>query len=51
MRIHKHVTAPLAHALGGYETIISRFGPGAGEMIRDAGCELIENLLKVEQER
>ncbi len=41
-----YVPTPLAHALGGYETIITRFGPGAGEMIRDTSCELIENLLK-----
>ena len=40
-----YVPTPLAHALGGYETIITRFGPGAGEMIRDASCELIEQLI------
>jgi len=41
-----YVPTPLAHALGGYETIISRFGPGAGEMIRDASCELLEKLIE-----
>lgn len=33
------------HGGGGYETIITRFGPGAGETIRDTSCELIETLI------
>jgi len=45
-----YVPTPLAHALGGYETIISRFGPGAGEMIRDTSCELIDSLLEAERQ-
>jgi len=40
-----YVPTPLAHALGGYETIITRFGPGAGEMIRDTSCALLEQLI------
>ena len=39
----------LACALGGYETIITRFKPGAGELIRDASCELIERLKEIHE--
>ncbi len=35
----------LACALGGYETIITRFNPGTGEFIRDACCEQLERLI------
>ena len=41
-----YVPTRLACALGGYEAIQTRFNPGAGETIRDIGCELIESLLK-----
>ncbi len=40
-----YVPTKLACALGGYETIVTRFNPGAGEMIRDASRELIEQLI------
>lgn len=39
-----YVPTRLACALGGYEAIQTRFNPDAGERIRDASCELIENL-------
>lgn len=40
-----YVPTRLACALGGYETHGTRFGPGAGELIRDASCDLIERLI------
>lgn len=39
-----YVPTRLACALGGYETIITRFNPGTGELIRDTSCELIAKL-------
>ena len=44
-----YVPTRLACALGGYETILTRFNPGAGEVIRDASCELVKTLIN-EQE-
>ncbi|MBT3377516.1 MAG: hypothetical protein HN742_32990 [Lentisphaerae bacterium] len=41
-----YVPTRLAHALGGYETMIARFGPGADETIRDTSCELLEELME-----
>ncbi len=40
-----YVPTRLACALGGYETIITRFNPGTGELIRDINCELIDKLI------
>ncbi len=40
-----YVPTRLACALGGYETLETRFDPDAGERIRDACCELIEKLI------
>ncbi len=40
-----YVPTRLACALGGYETIITRFNPGTGELIRDVSCELVEQLV------
>lgn len=40
-----YVPTRLAFALGGYETIITRFNPGTGELIRDVSCDLITGLL------
>lgn len=33
------------HALGGCETTIARFGPGAGDLIRDASCQAPESVM------
>ncbi|MFN2352622.1 MAG: hypothetical protein ABR497_11825, partial [Kiritimatiellia bacterium] len=40
-----YVPTRLACALGGYETILTRFNPGTGELIRDTSCTLIESLI------
>ena len=40
-----YVPTRLAYALGGYETIETRFNPDAGEHIREASCSLIERLI------
>ena len=40
-----YVPTRLACALGGFETILTRFNPGAGDLIRDASCELLEMLM------
>ena len=40
-----YVPTKLACALGGYETILTRFKPDAGELIRDTSCELLEKLM------
>ncbi len=41
-----YVPTRLACALGGYETIITRFNPGTGELIRDTSIELVKQLIK-----
>lgn len=41
-----YVPTRLACALGGYETLETRFNPDAGEQIREASCELIERLIE-----
>ncbi len=43
-----YVPTRLACALGGYETIISRFNPGTGERIRDACVELLETVISLQ---
>ena len=40
-----YVPTKLACALGGYETIGTRFNPGAGDLIRDVSCGLVETLM------
>ncbi len=40
-----YVPTRLACALGGYETIETRFNPDAGEQISEASCGLIEGLI------
>lgn len=42
-----YVPTRLACALGGYETILTRFNPGTGELLRDASCDLIERLKEI----
>lgn len=44
-----YVPTRLGCALGGYETILTRFNPGTGEVIRDTGSELLENLIRTGQ--
>ncbi|MFN2352571.1 MAG: hypothetical protein ABR497_11570, partial [Kiritimatiellia bacterium] len=46
-----YVPTRLACALGGYETIETRFNPDAGEQIRDASCGLIEKLIDGYEQR
>ena len=40
-----YVPTRLACALGGFETILTWFDSGAGDLIRDASCEQIEKLM------
>ena len=40
-----YVPTQVACALGGYETIQTRFNPGAGDLIRDTSCDLLEELM------
>ena len=40
-----YVPIRLACALVGFETILTWFDPGAGDLIRDVSCEQIEGLI------
>ena len=40
-----YVPTRLACALGGFETILTWFNPGAGDLIRDVSCEQLDRLM------